>query len=286
MRRRENRVRCDAVSTEAEQITKASRSNLALAFIALPKERRVDISKFYAFCRVVDDIADDPGKSRAERQAALDLWKAALTSPQPAEPTLAAPVRDLIARYTLDVAHFHELIAGMEMDLDGARYGTWEGLRLYCHRVASVVGLVSIGIFGARDARAKEYALSLGLALQLTNILRDVGADFANEGRIYLPEEELAQFGVARDDIAAGRRTPEFLALMDFQAERARALYREADAHFPASDRKALIAAGIMRDVYSRLLEKMARDRWQVFGRRYSLSKLTKLWLIARRVFF
>ena len=286
MRRGENRVRCHAVSTEAEQITKASRSNLALAFIALPKERRVDIRKFYAFCRVVDDIADDPGKSRTERQAALDLWKAALESPQPAEPTLAAPVRELIARYTLNVGHFHELIAGMEMDLDGARYGTWEGLRLYCHRVASVVGLVSIGIFGARDARAKEYALSLGLALQLTNILRDVGADFANEGRIYLPEEELAQFGVSRDDIAAGRRTPEFLTLMDFQAERARALYREADSHFPASDRKALIAAGIMRDVYSRLLEKMARDRWQVFDRRYSLSKLSKLWLVARRVLF
>ena len=274
------------MSTEAEQITKASRSNLALAFIALPKGRRVDISTFYAFCRVVDDIADDAGKSRAERQGALNLWKAALESVQPDEPTLARPVRDVIARYSLDVGHFHELIAGMEMDLDGARYGTWEGLRLYCHRVASVVGLVSIGIFGAHGSRARDYALSLGLALQLTNILRDVGADFANEGRIYLPEEELAQFGVSRDDIAAGRRTPGFLALMDFQAERARALYREAVSHFPSSDRKALIAAEIMRDVYSRLLEKMARDRWQVFDRRYSLSKLSKLWLVVRRLVF
>ena len=286
MCRGKNRVRRNLVSTEAQQITKASRSNLALAFIALPRQRREDISTFYAFCRVVDDIVDDPGQPRAERQTALDLWKAAVGSPQPAEPTLAAPVREIIARYSLAVEHFHEIIAGMEMDLDGARYGTWEGLRQYCHRVASVVGLVSIGIFGARDARAKDYALNLGLALQLTNILRDVGGDFANEGRIYLPEEELARFGVSREDLAAGRRTEGFLALMDFQAERARAFYQAAESCIPAGDRKALIAAEIMRAVYSRLLEKMAKDQWRVFDRRYSLRKLTKLWLVARSIFF
>ncbi len=272
------------MSKEAAQITKASRSNLALAFVALPKQRRADISVFYAFCRVIDDIADDPGHTRAERQAGLDLWKAALESPQPAEPTLAPTVREIIARYGLSVADFREIIAGMEMDLEGARYGTWEGLKLYCHRVASVVGLVSIGIFGARDPRARAYALSLGLALQLTNILRDVGGDLANEGRIYLPEEDLARFGVSREDLAAGRRTEGFLALMDFQAERARAYYREAQSLLPASDKKALVAAEIMRAVYSRLLEKMSRDRWQVFDRRYSLGKLTKLWLILRGI--
>lgn len=278
------------MSTEAQQITKASRSNLALAFIALPRQRREDISTFYAFCRVVDDIVDDPGQAREQRQAALNVWRAALVSAlvsaQPSEPTLAAPVREIIARYSLEVGHFHEIIAGMEMDLDGARYGTWEGLRQYCHRVASVVGLVSIGIFGARDARSKGYALNLGLALQLTNILRDVGGDFANEGRIYLPEEELARFGVSREDLAAGRRSEGFLALMDFQAERARTFYKAAESCIPAGDRKALIAAEIMRAVYSRLLEKMAKDRWRVFDRRYSLNKLTKLWLVARRVFF
>ena len=272
------------MSKEAAQITKASRSNLALAFVALPKQRRADISVFYAFCRVIDDIADDPGRTREERQAGLDLWKAAVESPQPAEPTLAPTVREIIARYGLSVADFREIIAGMEMDLEGARYGTWEGLKLYCHRVASVVGLVSIGIFGARDPRAKAYALSLGLALQLTNILRDVGGDLANEGRIYLPEEDLARFGVSREDLVAGRRTGGFLALMDFQAERARAYYREAQNLLPASDKKALVAAEIMRAVYSRLLEKMSRDRWQVFDRRYSLGKLTKLWLVLRGI--
>ena len=272
------------MSKEAAQITKASRSNLALAFVALPKQRRSDISVFYAFCRVIDDIADDPGQTRAERQAGLDLWKAAVESPQPTEPTLATTVREIIARYGLSVADFREIIAGMEMDLEGARYGTWEGLKLYCHRVASVVGLVSIGIFGARDPRAKAYALSLGLALQLTNILRDVGGDLANEGRIYLPAEDLARFGVSREDLTAGRRTEGFLALMDFQAERARAYYREAESLLPASDKKALIAAEIMRAVYGRLLEKMSRDRWQVFDRRYSLGKLTKLWLVLRGI--
>ena len=284
MRPGANRLRRNAVSKEAAQITKASRSNLALAFVALPKQRRADISVFYAFCRVIDDITDDPGHTRAERQAGLDLWKAAVESPQPAEPTLAPTVREIIARYGLSVADFREVIAGMEMDLEEARYGTWEGLKLYCHRVASVVGLVSIGIFGARDPRAKAYALSLGLALQLTNILRDVGGDLANEGRIYLPEEDLARFGVSREDLAAGRRTEGFLALMDFEAERARAYYREAQSLLPATDKKALIAAEIMRAVYSRLLEKMSRDRWQVFDRRYSLGKLTKLWLVLRGI--
>ncbi len=273
------------MSNEAQKITKSSRSNLALAFIALPKQRREDISVFYAFCRVVDDIADDPGKSRAERQASLDKWKVAVEKPLPAEPSLAAAVREIIAQYSLSVSDFREIIAGMEMDLDGARYGTWEGLRLYCHRVASVVGLVSIGIFGARAAAARDYALNLGLALQLTNILRDVGQDFSNEGRIYLPEEDMARFGVSREDIAAGRRSEAFLALMDFQAERARAFYREALRVFPVGDRKALIAAEIMRSVYSRLLEKMAQDRWRVFDRRYSLHRLTKLWLVLKRMF-
>jgi 15-cis-phytoene synthase len=274
------------LSTEAQQITKASRSNLALAFIALPRQRREDISTFYAFCRVVDDIVDDPGASRSQRETDLLAWKTALSTPQPGEPTLAAPVREIIARYSLPVEHFHEIIAGMEMDLDAARYGTWEGLRLYCHRVASVVGLVSIAIFGAAHPLSKEYALNLGLALQITNILRDVGADLANEGRIYLPEEDLAQFGVSREDLAAHRRTERFLALMDFEAERARGFFKAALAAIHPSDRKALAAAEIMRAVYSRLLEKMAKDRWQVFDRRYSLNKLTKIYLIVRQLIF
>lgn len=267
--------------TEAEQITAASRSNLALAFVALPQERRRDIATFYAFCRVVDDIADGSG-TREERAAALEKWRAALEQPVANEPALAPAVRDLIRAYKLPVTHFHEIIAGVEMDLGHAEYATWADLRLYCHRVASVVGLVSIEIFGARDPAAREYALNLGLALQVTNILRDVGEDFANGRRIYLPREDRERFGVTEDDLAQGRRTAGFLQLMDFEADRALGYYQAAE--LPAGDRKALAPAEIMKAVYGRLLEKMRRDRWRVFGQRYRLSKLTKLWLVARGV--
>lgn len=267
--------------TEAEQITAASRSNLALAFVALPKQRRKDSATFYAFCRIIDDIADGQG-TREEKAATLDQWREALIKPVPDEPALAAVTRDLIATYRLEVAHFHEIIAGVEMDLVGAAYRTWEDLKEYCHRVASVVGLVSIEIFGARNPVAREYALNLGLALQVTNILRDVGEDFANGGRIYLPEEDMARFGVTRDDIAAGRKSEGFLSLMDFEAGRAQSFYDQSKV--PAGDERALAPAEIMKSVYHQLLVKMQKDRWRVFGQRYRLSKLTKLWLVFKGV--
>ena len=267
--------------TEAEHITRSSRSNLALAFIALPRERRGDITTFYAFCRIVDDIADEHGERQAKCDA-LVRWRDAVSARVDGEHALAADVRALIEKYRLPVAHFHEIIAGVVMDLDGASYATWEELRLYCHRVASVVGLVSIEIFGARDPAAKEYALQLGLALQITNILRDVAQDFKNDGRLYLPAEDMARFGVTREDIAAGRHNAAFLALMDFEADRAAGFYRAAEAALPRSDSRALVAAEIMRAVYGRLLAKMRADRWRVFDRRYALAKLTKLWLVLR----
>jgi phytoene synthase len=263
--------------TEAEQITAASRSNLALAFVALPKERRQDISIFYAFCRVVDDIADG-SSSCMEKKAALDRWRDAITAPIPGESSLAGPLREIIHKYAIPAEHFREIIAGVSMDIDGARYATWDDLRLYCHRVASVVGLVSIRIFGTIDPRAEAYALNLGLALQLTNILRDVGQDFANDKRVYLPADDMARFGVTVEDIAAGRCSEGFLGLMDFETERAEGLYRSAV--LPEVDRKALGASEIMRAVYHRLLRKMQRDRWRVFDRRYRLSKPMKLWLV------
>lgn len=268
-------------ASDAQAITRASKSNLALAFVSLPRERRGDITVFYAWCRVIDDIADDPGASAEARQAGLDLWKRALVAAVPGDPPLAAPVRALIAKYQLPVAHFLDIIAGVEMDLAGASYATWDDLRLYCHRVASVVGLVSIEIFGCRDAGAKTYAVELGLALQLTNILRDVGQDFSNGGRVYLPREDLARFGYSPEDLAASRHNEAFLALMRFEARRARDLYARAVAALPPMDRKALAAAEIMRTVYYRLLDRMERDGFHVFGHRYSLSRLEKLLIVA-----
>lgn len=273
-----------ASATEAQAITRASKSNLALAFVSLPRERRADITVFYAWCRLIDDIADDPGPTVEERRAALDLWRQALREPKPGESTLADPVRMLIAKYALQPGHFDEIIAGVEMDLLGARYETWEDLRLYCHRVASVVGLVSIEIFGCRDPQALEYAEQLGLALQLTNILRDVGEDFANGGRVYLPREDLARFGYSMEDLGAQRHNAAFLALMRFEAERARGFYAAAARALPPRDRKALVAAEIMHAIYRRLLDRMERDDFHVFGRRYSLGRLRKLGLITRAV--
>jgi phytoene synthase len=271
----------NAPSADAHAITRASKSNLALAFVSLPPERRDDITVFYAWCRVIDDIADDPGASVSERQAALDLWKRALVQPVAGESALAASVRALIAKYQLPIVHFLDIIAGVEMDLAGASYATWEELRRYCHRVASVVGLISIEIFGCRDPGARAYAEQLGLALQLTNILRDVGQDFANGGRIYLPREDLARFGYTAEDLADGRSNDAFLALMRFEAERARTFFRAAIAARPAADRRALTAAEIMRAIYSRLLDRMERNGFRVLTKRYALSRVEKLALVA-----
>ena len=274
----------NAPPPEAQNITRASKSNLALAFVALPRERRDDITTFYAWCRVIDDIADDPGQSVEERRAALDLWRHALRQLTPGESILAVPVRTLVEKYRLPVAHFDEIIAGVEMDLTGVSYETWDDLRLYCHRVASVVGLISIEIFGCRDPQAVEYAEQLGLALQLTNILRDVGEDFANGGRIYLPREDLARFHYTAEDLAAKRHNEAFLALMRFEAARARDFYAAAVKARPPGDRRALVAAEIMRAIYRRLLERMVSDDFHVFTQRYSLGRLTKLSLIASAV--
>ncbi len=270
---------------DPEEIARASGSNLALALIVLPRERRGDMRVFYAFCRVIDDIADDQGRTLEERRIALGEWRCALLASTPGEPPLAVPVRALIAKRQLDPALFAEIIAGCEMDLAGVRPETWEDLRLYCHRVASVVGLISIEIFGCRDPECRRYAADLGLALQLTNILRDIGEDFANGGRIYLPRADMERFGYTAEDLAEGRRNQAFHALMQFEAERALGFYASAEAvraSLPRSDRRALVAAEIMRAVYRRLLDRMQRGKFRVFGHRTRLSRLEKLWLIAR----
>jgi len=266
----------------AAAITKASKSNLALAFIALPREKREAMTTFYAFCRVIDDIADEPGPSVAEKQRRLDLWKEALHQPTEGEPPLAAPVRQLIERYRLRENWLIEIIRGCEMDLQPVRYATFEDLRLYCYRVASVVGLVSIEIFGYRNAATRRYAVELGYALQLTNIVRDVARDLANEGRVYLPLEDLDRFGLSPETLAGAKGTDAFRSLMAFEAERAQAFYARAVAELAREDRRSMAAAEIMRRVYHRLLRRMEGDGFRVFDRDYRLSKWEKLAIIAR----
>lgn len=267
---------------DAREITKASKSNLALAFFAISRERRKDITTFYAFCRLVDDIADDPELDVAKKKGALEQWRTALEKHAADEPSLGNAVRSLIVKYDIPIMHFHEILDGVEMDLGVVRYETFEELRDYCYRVASAVGLVSIRIFGCTEPASEQYAIDLGIALQLTNILRDVGVDLANGGRIYLPIEDMERFGYPIESLEKKVANEPFRALMRFEADRARAFFQSAAAARPAADGKALIAAEIMCGIYSRLLEKMALDGFQVFEKKYRLSRLEKLRVIAR----
>lgn len=268
---------------DAAKITRQSGSNLALAFVSLGRERRRDITTFYAFCRVIDDIADSPQLSVAEKTAGLAEWRRWLSAPGKGEDTLAREIRALMEKYRLRPAMLEEIIAGVEMDLAPVRYANWEELRVYCYRVASAVGLVSIEIFGYRNPRCREYAIELGLALQTTNIIRDVGKDM-RLGRVYLPQDEMARFRYSEAELRNGTRSDAFLALMQFQADRSRAFYRKAAALLPPEDRRSMVAAEIMASVYGKLLERMIADGFRVFEKEYRLGRLVKGWLVLRRL--
>jgi len=268
----------------AATITRQSKSNLALAFISLGRERKRDIIIFYAFCRVIDDIADSSELSVVEKQLRLAKWRQMLHAATPDEPLLARDVRGLIAKYSLPIEMLEEIIAGVEMDLSTLRYPTFEELRVYCYRVASVVGLVSIEIFGYRNLRCKQYAIELGLALQMTNIIRDVGKDVQN-GRIYLPQEDLARFDYSESELMQRHYNERFVQLMEFQTRRARQFFANAAAALPAEDRRAMTPAEIMGSVYRGLLRRIELDRFRVFEKVYQLSKFEKASRIAAQLF-
>jgi phytoene synthase len=259
----------------AARITRTSKSNLALAFISLGRERRRDITSFYAFCRLIDDIADDPALSVEEKQRRLRAWREWIRQSRPDESSVAAEVRHLAQKYAITPGMLDEIIAGVEMDLHINRYETFEELRIYCYRVASAVGLVSIEIFGYKNPGCKEYAIQLGLALQTTNIIRDVGKDLRSN-RIYLPKEDLARFNYSEQELERRVYNEQFVRLMQFQAARARKFFAGAVAALPEEDRKSMVAAEIMASIYRGLLRRMELDKFRVFEKEYSLSKLEK----------
>lgn len=261
----------------SSQVTRRSRSNFFFAFLALPRRRRDALYAVYAFCRTVDDIAD-LGRDAGAQRAGLARWRADIarcyeggTPEHPIARQLAAAVRD----FRLPRAALEAIVEGCEMDLTRATYETAEDLEPYCYRVASAVGLCCIEIFGYTDPRAREYAVSLGMALQLTNIIRDVGADAAN-GRVYVPQVDLRRFGVTSDDLRAGRYTDAFVALMAHQAARARRFYAAARAAFPAADARSLVPAEIMGRIYLALLDEIERRRFRVFEGRVTLPARRK----------
>jgi phytoene synthase len=261
---------------ECRTITRKSASNLALAFVLLPKAKRDGMSALYAFCREVDDVADAESRPVLERREQLAAWRADVRRACGTEPPQFPVNRELqtvIHRYHLAFEHFDALLQGVEMDLDIKRYENYEQLDLYCYRVASVVGLLSIEVFGYQDPACREYAVCLGKALQLTNILRDVRSD-AQRGRIYLPLSELARFKVSPEEILRLEYSPRFFELASSVAQRARHFYRLARETLPAADHRSMVAAELMGSVYWRLLCKLERRRFDVFGP--ELTRLTK----------
>ncbi len=270
--------------SEANEITKKSQSNLAFAFISLPKETRQDIITFYAFCRHVDDAADDPDVALSDRQRWLRGWRRWLLDREDGEPGFASDVRALISKYKIDPQLFEEILLGVEMDLQPVRFEDFEALYRYCYRVASAVGLVSIEIFGYKNPRCKEYAQKLGLALQLTNIIRDVGRDLQNGGRIYLPLNELRMFGYSEEALRNRVYDGAFLRLMQFQAERTHSFFREAQRLLPPEDRRSMVAAEGMRAIYYALLLRIETDRFKVFERKYRLNRFEKGMILMGRI--
>ncbi|MES2440724.1 MAG: squalene/phytoene synthase family protein [Verrucomicrobiota bacterium] len=268
----------------ASQITRKAKSNLAFALKILPRERRQDMVVFYAFCRTMDDLADEPGVPAEERGRSLDAWEKGIIDGFEAPDEFQREVISLRDRQSIPNGLLAAIIDGCRMDLQPQRFGTWDALSGYIWKVACAVGLVSIRIFGCKAPASERYAVALGHALQLTNILRDIGEDFANGRRIYLPLEDLARFGYTEQDLAARVRDGRFLALMDFEAARAEGFFREAAAVLPATDGRALVPARIMGEIYHLLLEKMRADGFRIFEKRYRISKARKLAILSKHL--
>ena len=262
-----------------QQKAAASGSSFYYSFLFLPPERRRAITALYAYCREVDDAVDETSDESVARTK-LAWWRkevAAMLAGAPTHPVTKALLPHL-ASYALDGKHIVAIIDGMEMDLNQTRYLDYPALKRYCWHVASVVGILSASIFGVTRPETLAYAERLGLAFQLTNIIRDVGED-ARKGRIYLPMNELQQFGVTAADLLNARHNDNFEKLMAFQAERAQKTYDEAFALLPKEDRRAQRPGLIMASIYRTLLTEIEQDKYHVLEHRISLTPLRKLWL-------
>lgn len=271
------------MSTAAE-ITRRANSNLAFALRVLPRERRDDMVVFYAFCRQTDDLADDASLPAADRAAALAVWRDGLCGGFESPDPLQAEVVEMRDRRQIPNELLTAIIDGCRSDLEARRFATWEDLSGYIWKVSCAVGLVSIRLFGCTDPGSERYALALGHALQLTNILRDVGEDYENGGRVYLPLEDLERFGYSEEDLAGRVHDGRFDRLMEFEAARAEGFFEEAAAALPAADRRALMPARIMAAIYRDLLGRMKSGGFRVFETRYRVPKLGKLAILSKHL--
>lgn len=276
-----------SVLTQSPNLTTSRTTNFYYSFVFLPREKREAIEAVYNFARRGDDAADS-GLTPGEAANEIDLYREALDSCYGENPPASlgddanlAALAKAIRRFKIPRQYFEDLVLGLEMDLrmdsGGLRYETFDDLSVYCYRVAGTIGLIAIEIFGYRDPQAREYALNLGQALQLVNIIRDVQSD-ARRGRVYLPGEDLERFGVTRDGLARGEYTSAFVELMQFEGDRARESFKAARTKLAREDRRSMIAAEIMAATYWRLLKRMEARAYNVFGKRPRLSRPAKLW--------
>ena len=260
----------------------ASGSSFYYSFLFLPAARRQAIMALYAFCREVDDIVDECNDI-ALASTKLAWWRQEVEriANRQAQHPVGLALQQVDSSINLPKEQLLEIIDGMAMDLQQSRYLDFKGLSLYCYRVASVVGLLAAEIFGYQDRQTQKYAHDLGMAFQLTNIIRDIGED-ARRGRIYIPMDELKQFNVPAADILNGKYSDNFTALMQFQADRAEKYYAQAFAQLPAVDRKSQRPGLIMAAIYRTLLEEIKHENFQVLHQRISLPPMRKLWLAAK----
>jgi len=272
--------------TYCRQVTRKSSSNFYYAFRLLSAERHNALCALYAFCRFMDDIADHSevgatsleGKGRRERlEVLLNAWREELLQCYGGSPRhpISLALSDTVQRFSIQQAHLAGIIDGVEMDLSRTHYRTFEELYDYCYHVASLVGLACIEIFGYRNPSAREYAVNLGIAFQLTNILRDVGED-AQRGRVYLPEEDLVRFGYSEEDLRQAVYNEAFVCLMTFEGNRAREYYDRALRNRAPEDQRSLVAAEAMRLIYSRLLDTLVQRHFDVFRSRVTLPSSRK----------
>ncbi|MBI2965850.1 MAG: presqualene diphosphate synthase HpnD [Chloroflexi bacterium] len=265
-----------------QAITKSGAKNFYYAFLTLPREKRRAIYAAYAFCRLCDDIADEPDPN-GDRRARLDSVRADLAAAYAGKPEghVFHALSHAAMKYRIPEQYFRDVVAGVEMDLSQTRYATFDELKDYCYHVASAVGLICIEVCEYSDKKAIEYAVDLGIAMQLTNILRDVEQD-ARNGRVYLPQEDLARFGYTEPELLAGVVDNRFRALMEFEVGRARTYFKSGEMLLPLLDRRARACPEVMFRIYRRLLSRIEERGYDVFGPRVSLSTPAKLSIMAR----
>jgi len=268
----------DAASRYCRKLTEKSKSNFYYAFLFLSAEKRAALEAVYAFCRLVDDVVDEEAPVET-KLAGIAKWReeldAVYNGAESSHPVVFK-LREAVSRFAIRREDMEAVIDGCAMDITQNRYQTWDELRTYCYRVASAVGLMCIEIFGYCTPKAREYAVDLGIALQLTNILRDVAED-ARRGRVYLPAEDLRAFGVSEADLLAGHLTPAFTRMMHFEGQRARSHYLRARAAIGRAERRQLVVAEIMGDIYYALLEQLERTGFDVWNGKAQVARGKKM---------